>query len=517
MIPRIHKRGSSFKTAVQYVLHDPLPQHSQLDQDQLRQKSQTANRVSWTDCLNLDGVPPAEAWRAMYDTWHHRTALKRAAGEDLRGRDNKAPVLHYTLAWHPDERPTEAQMKEAAQSSLKALKLDEHQVLMAAHNDKDHAHVHLIVNTVHPKTGRTAPLKFSRLELSKWAEDYEKQHGIHLQQRIDNNAERVRRKDERQQKQPARKQPRERGELPASLRVNKIIRDRTTRPDHIIRQDVIDRMKRLRTEIRHRHHVERDAAWSVQRGERQDLERSSKEAASIALAHVQQKFSGPWRELFKAQRDEVRQLEAIQSNPLERAAYVFLNAGRLSGSRNLSLKEQARLVQSPTALFKTVDQMHTRERRLLSNVQRVETAAHLDRVWQVHQYRNSAMVARHNAEQQAQRAHQHASTSHAVDFADSKAQLVQEKIGAIPPRRAANAPAFENDVGYVRRINAEMQAFEDRNTPKDEPMAERPARPEFVPVPREHGPTSRAATIKLDMAEWNLRRAGKDDDFERER
>ena len=75
---------------------------------------------------------------------------------------------------------------------------------------------------------------------------------------------------------------------------------------------------------------------SVHRGERQDLERNSKEAASIALAHVQQKFKGTWRELFKTQRDEVRPIETIQGNPLERAAYVFMNAYRLSGSRNLS-------------------------------------------------------------------------------------------------------------------------------------------------------------------------------------
>ena len=58
-----------------------------------------------------------------------------------------------------------------------------------------------------------------------------------------------------------------------------------------------------------------------------------------------------------------------------------MNADRLSDSRNLTMKEKARLVQSPTALFKAVDQMHTRERRLLSNVQRVETKARLDRVW----------------------------------------------------------------------------------------------------------------------------------------
>lgn len=448
----------------------------------------------------------------MYDTWENRTALKREAGEDLRGRDNKAPVFHYTLAWHPDERPTPDQMRDAALSSLRALKLDEHQVLMAAHNDKDHAHVHLIVNTIHPKTGRTAPLKYSRLELSKWAEEYEREHGIRTQNRIDNNAERAQRKSDREQ----RKQPRKRHELPVNLRVNKGIRDRTTRPDHILRQDVIDRMKRLRAEIRHRHHVERDVASSAQRAERQDLERNSREAATIALAYVQDKFRGPWRELFKAQRDEVRQVEAMQCKPLDRAAYVFMNAERLGGSSALTVKQQAKLIQSPTALFKAVDRMHTRERRLLSNVQRVETSARLDRVWQVHAQRMTAMVARQEAEQQAQRTQQQASTSHAVSFADAKVQLVQEKIGAIPPRMAANAPAFEADIGYVRRIDAELEAFAERNAPKDEPMTDRPALPEFQPEPRVHGPTSRAATIKLDMAEWKVRRRGRDDDFEHE-
>jgi hypothetical protein len=180
------------------------------------------------------------------------------------------------------------------------------------------------------------------------------------------------------------------------------------------------------------------------------------------------------------------------------------------------VKQQAKLIQSPTALFKAVDRMHTRERRLLSNVQRVETSARLDRVWQVHAQRMTAMVARQEAEQQAQRTQQQASTSHAVSFADAKVQLVQEKIGAIPPRMAANAPAFEADIGYVRRIDAELEAFAERNAPKDEPMTDRPALPEFQPEPRVHGPTSRAATIKLDMAEWKVRRRGRDDDFEHE-
>ena len=53
-------------------------------------------------------------------------------------------------------------------------------------------HVHIVVNTVHPETGMTAPLKFTKLELSKWAEAYEREHGIHCEERIRNNEERRR-------------------------------------------------------------------------------------------------------------------------------------------------------------------------------------------------------------------------------------------------------------------------------------------------------------------------------------
>jgi Relaxase/Mobilisation nuclease domain len=117
----------------------------------------------------------------MFETWRDRTKLKREAGVDLRGRDNKTPVLHYTLSWALDEKPTAEHMKETALSSLKALKLDQHQALIVAHGDKEHVHLHVVANTVHPETGRTAPLKYAKLALSRWAEAYEREHGIHCQ------------------------------------------------------------------------------------------------------------------------------------------------------------------------------------------------------------------------------------------------------------------------------------------------------------------------------------------------
>ncbi len=125
---------------------------------------------------NLATDNPNQAWYEMYETYAAQGALKAAAGKDARGRKNNSPVLHYTLSWHPSDQPTEEQMKDAAKSSLKALGLSEHEALIAGHNDKDHAHVHIVVNTIHPQTGMTAPMKFQKLALSRWAEAYEREH-----------------------------------------------------------------------------------------------------------------------------------------------------------------------------------------------------------------------------------------------------------------------------------------------------------------------------------------------------
>ena len=110
----------------------------------------------------------------------------RAAG------DNWKPVLHYTLSWHADDKPAPEQMQQAAIDSLKMLGLSEHEAILAAHSDKQHMHVHVVVNTVHPITGKTALLKFTKRDFSKWAEAYEREHGIHCEERIKNNEERRR-------------------------------------------------------------------------------------------------------------------------------------------------------------------------------------------------------------------------------------------------------------------------------------------------------------------------------------
>ena len=188
VIPRLHRRGNSFKGALRYILHDPGKDSSE--------------RVGWVETQNIVS-DPKDAWFEMFDTYRNRAALKKNAGVDSRGRDNKTPVLHYTLAWHAKDNPDPDHMRAMAFDSLKALGLSEHEAVIACHSDKEHHHVHVVVNTMHPYTGKTAPLKFSKLEFSRWAEAYEKAHGIHCEQRVKNNEKRreiaERRKAEREQ------------------------------------------------------------------------------------------------------------------------------------------------------------------------------------------------------------------------------------------------------------------------------------------------------------------------------
>lgn len=182
MVPKLHPRGSSFHGACDYILHDA-------------DKAKSNDRVPWCLTVNLATQDPKWAWHEMVETYWAQDALKSASGIDLRGRKNKKPVLHYSLSWADSENPSPEEMQKAALSSLKALGLDDHQALISSHTDTKHPHVHIVVNLIHPTTGRSHDLKFPKLDLSRWAEAYEREHGIHCEERIKNNAARARSAD----------------------------------------------------------------------------------------------------------------------------------------------------------------------------------------------------------------------------------------------------------------------------------------------------------------------------------
>lgn len=83
----------------------------------------------------------------------------------LMSRRVKKPVLHCSLAYAPDEIPTEDQMKADAFEALKGLGLEHHQAIVVRHRDKGHAHIHIAANRVGPD-GRAAHdgRSYARLE-----------------------------------------------------------------------------------------------------------------------------------------------------------------------------------------------------------------------------------------------------------------------------------------------------------------------------------------------------------------
>lgn len=525
MVPRIHKRGTSFKGACTYILHDA--------------QKESSDRVLWSQTVNLGDTPAEKAWETMFETWRDRTRLKREAGVDLRGRDNTNPVLHMTLSWALADKPTPEHMRETALSAIKALKLDEHQAVMAAHSDKEHLHVHLVINTVHPVTGRTAPMKYTKEAMSRWAEAYEREHGIHCEQRIKNNEERDRVRAEKKERAQEEKNSKAKGpkksraknaERSADGRPNfDPVKDRTpSRPYAIEQKAIVDRMRRLRTEIDHKHLVERDVTSTRHRAERDDIYRNSRAATRVATDHVADRFRSRWRELFAEQRTENARIAGMQGNIFERACYVFSNLHRLGAHKPLTWKDKIRLILSPRKLAEAVDRVHTRERRLLSAIQKVETKERLDRIWEAHKHKTDALVARQAAERAAEREVQKSVTENLALFKIAREQLLDERAGEEPVRRAAGAPEKETDAQYVERVRDDMDRYYERRYPNSKgreepaqetaqvlseaaPAAEQPLHVTFNKAQTAEPPSlSRAEQIKRDMEAWRARNQGKD-------
>ena len=98
-------------------------------------------RVAWVFTKNLPTDDPLLA------------ATYMEATAQLSARTRKA-AYHLMVAWHERERPTPELMQEVARQTLQLAGLGEHQALVMGHSDKPHPHLHILLNRVHPVTGR---------------------------------------------------------------------------------------------------------------------------------------------------------------------------------------------------------------------------------------------------------------------------------------------------------------------------------------------------------------------------
>lgn len=110
-----------------------------------RTKGLSTDRVAWMEARNLETTDPLAASAIMEAT----------AAQNLRC---KKPVYHFVLSFDPKDArrgklPPEV-LREIASEAIECMGLTEHQMLVYAHKDTKHPHMHFLINRVHPTTGR---------------------------------------------------------------------------------------------------------------------------------------------------------------------------------------------------------------------------------------------------------------------------------------------------------------------------------------------------------------------------
>lgn len=99
------------------------------------------DRVAWSASRNLPTDDPELAARIMRAT----------ASQNVRVGQ---PVYHLTISFDPGDAVDRAAMERIADRVITTLGLQEHQVLIVAHADREHPHMHLLINRVHPETAK---------------------------------------------------------------------------------------------------------------------------------------------------------------------------------------------------------------------------------------------------------------------------------------------------------------------------------------------------------------------------
>ena len=97
-------------------------------------------RLAWSTSRNLPTDAPELVGKIMRAT----------AAQNVRV---DKPVYHLALSFDPNDTVDRATMERVADRVIAALKLKEHQILIVSHGDRDHPHMHLLINRVHPETG----------------------------------------------------------------------------------------------------------------------------------------------------------------------------------------------------------------------------------------------------------------------------------------------------------------------------------------------------------------------------
>jgi Relaxase/Mobilisation nuclease domain len=114
------------------------------------QRGVAAAGATFEGGVTYASAPEKAAWVHLRGVTSVETAaieMEAVAVLSARCRD---PVYHLIIAYAKHERPTREQVVSDAERLLKAIGMDDHQYVLAAHKDTDDFHAHVIANRVGP-------------------------------------------------------------------------------------------------------------------------------------------------------------------------------------------------------------------------------------------------------------------------------------------------------------------------------------------------------------------------------
>ena len=391
MIPKIHAKGSSFKGAAAYLLHD-------------KGRAQTDERVAWVETRNLATNDAEIGWRIMAATALDQDRLKAEAGVKNTGRKSDKHVMHVSLSWHADEAHTlnRDEMMRAANGALRALGADDRQAMIIAHSDEVHPHVHLLINRVSPDNGKHLSSSKEKLKLSEWALGYEQERGhVFCEERVINAEARERGEYTRAEKD----QPRHIFETEADARA--AANDNASRADQLReaeRQKDADLSRRSRA-MQARHQVEWDHLQAQHKQRAQDIAQEAEVNKGKAKAEVREEYRPIWRDTYRQQRDDMRAFEDREAEFLGRVQNtldaVKLRLRVLEGTKGEAIGGAFRALASSGARKEAVELAHEREKKALERQQHAQEALRIQETEKARQEALKANAARFEAERAA--------------------------------------------------------------------------------------------------------------------
>jgi len=104
-------------------------------------------RATWFLAANLPGVTTSD------DLELACRLVEAVNAQNTRAGNNR--TYHLVISLHPEDRSLDMkELRHVVENLVDTLGFSEHQYIAARHNDKDHEHVHVAINKIHPDTLR---------------------------------------------------------------------------------------------------------------------------------------------------------------------------------------------------------------------------------------------------------------------------------------------------------------------------------------------------------------------------